>query len=99
MGGEVIGLRVKGFGKGLPHVDLAHVNLTGRQDRPEQHRVSFGRGQNSLRLDAPLELNSAGFSEGHLLMSDRMFVSAMVARPALCESEGYAGLAGVEPVT
>jgi hypothetical protein len=52
-----------------------------------------------LRLDAPLELNSAGFSEGHLLMSDRMFVSAMVARPALCESEGYAGLAGVEPVT
>jgi hypothetical protein len=33
------------------------------------------------------------------MLSDRMFVSAMVARPALRGSEGCAGLAGVEPFT
>ena len=43
------------FGKRLASIDLAHRDLSRREQRPEQHRGGFGAGQNSLRLDAPLE--------------------------------------------
>src|ERR1019366_7203271 len=37
-------------GERLPTIDLAHVDLTGCKQRPEQHRGGVGRRQNSLRL-------------------------------------------------
>jgi hypothetical protein len=40
----------------LPAVDLAHVDLAGGQQRPEQHGGSVGRWQNGLLLDPSLEL-------------------------------------------
>ena len=53
-GGEVkIGGRAL---EGLPTVDPAHGDLTGRQQRPEQHGGGLGTGQQALRLDPPLEL-------------------------------------------
>jgi hypothetical protein len=44
------------LGKCLPPVHLAHGDLTGRKERPEQHGGSLCRGQYGLRLDATLEL-------------------------------------------
>ena len=40
----------------LPAVDLAHVDLAGGEQRPEQHGGSVGRWQDGLRLDPSLEL-------------------------------------------
>ena len=40
----------------LPAVDLAHVDLAGGEQRPEQHGGSVSRWQNGLRLDPSLEL-------------------------------------------
>ncbi len=55
-GGEVNRL-IDGFcGEGLPTINLAHIDLTGREQRPEQHRRRIGRWQHGLRLDPPLEL-------------------------------------------
>ena len=55
-GGEVNRL-IEGFcGEGLPPINLAHIDLTGRQQRPEQHRRRISRWQHGLRLDPPLEL-------------------------------------------
>jgi hypothetical protein len=40
----------------LPAIHLAHVDLAGGKQRPEQHARRVGRRQHSLRLDLPLEL-------------------------------------------
>src|SRR5271167_3622705 len=43
-------------GEGLPSVDFAHRDLTGGEQRPEQHGCGLGRRQHRLGLDAALEL-------------------------------------------
>ena len=43
-------------GERLPSVDLAHVDLPGGEQRPEQHGGGFGGRQHGLRLDPSLEL-------------------------------------------
>src|SRR5262249_58648834 len=43
-------------GEGLPTVNLAHVDLTRGEQRPEQHCRRIGRRQHGLRLNPPLEL-------------------------------------------
>ena len=43
-------------GKALPAIDLAHVDLAGSQQRPEQHGSRVRRRQHGLRLDPALEL-------------------------------------------
>ncbi len=53
--GEVNALGVERVEERLLSVDLAHGDLAGRQQRPEQHRGGFGRWQHGLRPDAPLE--------------------------------------------
>jgi hypothetical protein len=40
----------------LPSVDLAHGDLGGSEQRPEQHGGGFGAGQHGLGLDPALEL-------------------------------------------
>jgi hypothetical protein len=40
----------------VPTIDLAHVDLTGGEQRPEQHRRRVCRRQHGLRFDPPLEL-------------------------------------------
>src|SRR5215217_4861842 len=55
-GGEVnhaLGWRLT---EALPSIDLAHADLAGGEQGPEQHGRGLGRGQHGLRLDAPLEL-------------------------------------------
>jgi hypothetical protein len=42
--------------QGLPTIDFSHVDLSGGQQRPEQHGSGVGGRQHGLRLDAPLEL-------------------------------------------
>ena len=42
--------------QGVPAIDLAHVDLTGGEQRPEQHRRRICRWQHGLRFDPPLEL-------------------------------------------
>src|SRR5512132_2888406 len=55
-GGEVND-RVGWFGgKRLPAVDLAHGDLSGREQRPTQHSCGLRRRQDGLALDAALEL-------------------------------------------
>src|SRR5512132_1681368 len=55
-GGEVND-RVGWFGgKRLPAVDLAHGDLSGREQRPKQHSCGLRRRQDGLGLDAALEL-------------------------------------------
>src|SRR5258708_20236250 len=55
-GGKVNWL-IDGFcGKGLPAIDLAHVDLSRGEQRPEQHRGGVGRRQHGLGLDPSLEL-------------------------------------------
>ena len=44
------------LGKGLPTIDLAHGDLTGGEQCPEQHGGGLRRGQHRLCLDAALEL-------------------------------------------
>src|SRR3982074_3591852 len=44
------------LGEAFPTVDLAHGDLPGGEQRPEQHCRGLGRRQNGLRLDPPLEL-------------------------------------------
>ena len=55
-GGEVNRLIDWLGGEGLPAIDLAHVDLTGREQCPEQHGCSVGRWQDGLRFDPALEL-------------------------------------------
>jgi hypothetical protein len=43
-------------GKGLPTIDLSHVDLAGGKQRPEQHGGRVCRPQHDLRLDPALEL-------------------------------------------
>jgi len=43
-------------GKTLPAIDLAHVDLAGSKERPEQHGSRVRRRQHGLRLDPALEL-------------------------------------------
>src|SRR5579864_9641158 len=43
-------------GKTLPAIDLAHVDLAGSKQRPEQHGSRVRRRQHGLRLDPALEL-------------------------------------------
>src|SRR5918998_1334944 len=51
-GGEVkIGGRAV---EGLPAVDPAHGDLTGGQERPEQHGCGLGAGEQALGLDPAL---------------------------------------------
>src|SRR5229473_6364919 len=45
----------------LPAIYFSHRDLPGRQQRPEQHRRRLCRWQNSLRLDASLELLMQAF--------------------------------------
>jgi hypothetical protein len=61
--GDVIGSRSKVnalnsrlLGECLPSVYLAHGDLTGCQECPEQHRRRLRRWQHGLRLDAAFEL-------------------------------------------
>ena len=42
--------------KRLPAIYLAHVDLTGGEQRPEQHCCGIRRWQHSLGFDPPLEL-------------------------------------------
>lgn len=57
-GGEVNRL-IDGFcGEGLPTTNLAHIDLTGHEQRPEQHRRRIGRWQHGLRLDPPLDVTA-----------------------------------------
>ena len=44
-----------GLGDGLPSVDLAHGDLAGGEQSPEQHGHGLGAGQHGLGLDAPAE--------------------------------------------
>src|SRR5437868_15117897 len=60
-GGEVNWLIDGGCGERLPAIDLAHVDLTGGEQRPEQHGGSLCRGQNGLRFDPALELFMQSF--------------------------------------
>ena len=43
-------------GEGLPTVNLAHVDLTRGEQRPEQHCRRIGRRQHGLLINPPLEL-------------------------------------------
>src|SRR5829696_1770444 len=45
-----------GRGDGLPAVDPPHMDLARREQRPEQHRGAFCRGQDGLGFDPALEL-------------------------------------------
>jgi hypothetical protein len=54
-GGEVNWLSNGHCLERLPAVDLAHVDLSRRKQRPEQHGGGFGGQQHGLRLDPPLE--------------------------------------------
>jgi hypothetical protein len=42
--------------KRLPAIDLAHIDLTGSEQRPEQHCRRICRWQHGLGFDPPLEL-------------------------------------------
>ena len=42
-------------GEGLPAIDLAHGDLAGGEQRPEQHGGGFGAGQHGLGVDPALE--------------------------------------------
>jgi hypothetical protein len=55
-GGEVNWLIDGLCGERLPAIDLAHVDLSGSEQRPEQHGRGVGRRQHGLGLDPPLEL-------------------------------------------
>ena len=55
-GGEIDRLRDELFGERLPPVDLAHADLAGSEQRPEQHGGGVGGRQHGLRLDPSLEL-------------------------------------------
>ena len=55
-GGEVNRARGWWLAEALPAVDLAHGDLAGGEQRPEQHGRGLRRGQHGLRLDAALEL-------------------------------------------
>ena len=39
----------------MPAIDLAHADLTGSEQRPEQHGRGIRRWQHGLRLDPSLE--------------------------------------------
>ena len=54
-GGEVNGLSEMLIER-VPAVDFSEADLTGREQRPEQHGGGLRRRQHSLRLDPPLEL-------------------------------------------
>lgn len=54
-GGEVKRHRFDGLRESFPAIDLAHLDLAGSQQRPEQHRHGFGAGQHGLGLDAAAE--------------------------------------------
>jgi hypothetical protein len=43
-------------GERLPAINLAHADLAGGEQGPEQHGSSFRRWQHRLRLDFALEL-------------------------------------------
>ena len=47
-GGAVKGHGGEGLGEGFPSVDLAHGDLTGCEQRPEQHRHGLCAGQDGL---------------------------------------------------
>src|ERR1700730_15164937 len=48
---------IDGFcGEAMPAIDLAHGDLAGSQQRPEQHGSRIRRRQHGLRLDPTLEL-------------------------------------------
>src|SRR5258705_846673 len=54
--GDEVNRLIDGFcGEGLPTINLAHVDLSRGQQRPEQHRSGVGRRQNGLRFDPSLE--------------------------------------------
>src|SRR5215218_9563672 len=54
--GEVNWLSDWACGDRLPAIDLAHVDLPGGKQRPEQHGRGIGRRQHGLGLDSSLEL-------------------------------------------
>src|SRR6059058_5003697 len=54
-GGEVNWLIDGLCGERLPTIDLAHVDLTGGEQRPEQHGRGVCGRQHGLRLDPSLE--------------------------------------------
>ena len=54
-GGEVNGLSEMLIER-VPAIDFSERDLTGGEQRPEQHGGGLGRRQHGLRLDAPLEL-------------------------------------------
>jgi len=42
--------------QGLPSIDLSHLDLSGRQQSPEQHRHGIEARQNGLGFDPSSEL-------------------------------------------
>ncbi len=55
-GGEVNHALGRRLTEARPAIDLAHADLAGGEQGPEQHGCGLRRGQHGLRLDAPLEL-------------------------------------------
>ena len=59
------------LGEGLPSVDLAHDDLSGGEQRPEQHGGGVGAGQDGLGLDPALELLMLIFDSRRSQVADK----------------------------
>ena len=55
-GDEVKRHGFKGLREGFPAIDLAHLDLAGGEQRPEQHGHGLCAGQHGLGLDPAPEL-------------------------------------------
>ena len=80
-GGKVNWLTDEVFSERLPAINFAHVDLTGREQRPEQHGGGVYRQQHGLSFDPPLELFVQTFD---LIRCPRV---APLARRQSCEGE------------
>ena len=62
-------------GERLPAIDLSHVDLTGSEQRPEQHRGGAGRGQHRLGFDPPFERSNS------VTLTERQRSAARISAP------------------